>query len=235
MSMAISSDCILIFVKVPGTSPVKSRLARTVGETHATALYRCFVADWLDRLRQLPADRLVFYAPAGADVAAWLGPEERYYPQSEGDLGQRMAAAFQIAFRQGYRRSLVVGSDSPDLPLDILQEGFAALEWCHGVLGPTEDGGYYTLGFSVQHFTTVVFEQIAWSTSTVLETTLARFAGCDRTVHQLPLWSDIDTLEDLLTYYQRNHDQDHLRTVQYLQAHPDLLALMSLAALPGRP
>lgn len=232
--MTTSSDCILVFVKVPGTGPVKSRLARTVGETHATALYCCFVADWLDRLSHLPADRLVFYTPASADVVAWLGSQGQYYPQAEGDLGQRMAAAFQTAFQQGYQRSLVVGSDSPDLPLETLQEGFAALEWCDGVLGPTQDGGYYTLGFSVQHFTTAVFEQIAWSTNTVLETTLARFAGCDRTVHQLPTWFDIDTLEDLQAYYQRNHSQIALRTIQYLQAHPDLLDLTPLSALPSR-
>ena len=41
-------------------------------------------------------------------LRAWLGEGAEYRPQSEGDLGARMEAAFGGAFAEGYRRVLVL-------------------------------------------------------------------------------------------------------------------------------
>src|SRR5204862_206866 len=46
---------------------------------------------------------------------------------------------------------LAVDSDSPHLPLAILQSAFELLETNEVVVGPTEDGGYYLVGASAMH------------------------------------------------------------------------------------
>ena len=200
------ATCGLLFVKSPQPGKVKTRLGEAIGDHHATQLYRCFAEDVLATLHQFSGSPLIFYAPAdqGPVVSAWLGPAHQYYPQQGRDLGERMAQAFQQAFQLGYRQVLVIGSDSPDLPLGYLQAAGEALAHNSVALGPSQDGGYYLLGFTPANFTPAAFENISWSTATVYNQTLERLHQHQRRVHQLPTWYDVDTLDDLRQFYQRN-------------------------------
>lgn len=222
-----SSDapfCLLLFVKNPIPGTVKSRLGRRIGFEAAAALYRCFARDLLLTTQQLGIDQLIFYAPAEAETAVrdWLGSEYTYLSQQGDDLGERMAHAFTTCFERGYGGALITGSDSPDLPLSYLQNGLNALKRQHIVIGPSNDGGYYTLGFTPETFTPDVFSDMPWSTETVFEQTLQRLQP--RPVHQLPTWYDVDTLEDLRHFHQRLSPAGvQTESMAFLQQHLDLL------------
>ena len=213
---------ILFFVKLPRPGAVKTRLGRTIGYERATQLYDCFVQDLRGTLAQLGVVPLIFYAPAAqsAAVAQWLGPDQPYYPQIGEDLGARMAYAFRQGFELGYTRLLIVGSDSPDLPLDILQTALRALEQDQIVIGPSQDGGYYALGFTATNFVPQVFAGIPWSTSAVYAQTLQILARENHSILPLRDWYDVDTVEDLWQFYQRNQGQQpRSLTMQYLDRH----------------
>lgn len=214
------NSCILIFVKAPQPGRVKSRLARTIGEVHATELYKRFVLDILERLKDLDCAVQIWFTPAEQAVALqqWLGSAWFYQPQVGADLGKRLGHAFHSAFGQGYERVVVIGSDSPDLPLAILQTAFLALESHDAIIGPSEDGGYYTIGFTESQFLPTVFEDIPWSTEAVLTTTLSRLRQAQRTLLELPVWYDVDTIETLAQFYQQNR-QCSTHTMQYLLQH----------------
>ncbi|NJK40371.1 MAG: glycosyltransferase [Acaryochloridaceae cyanobacterium SU_2_1] len=214
--------CLLLFVKSPIPGQVKTRLARSIGLMAATALYQCFTQDILLITQTLSVDQLIFYAPAtdSKGVEAWLGPQYVYHPQQGQDLGARMAHAFTHCFELGYSGVLIIGSDSPDLPAAYLEEGLRALSDQQVVVGASEDGGYYTLGFTAENFTPQVFEGIAWSTSRVYQQTLHELKEQQRSIHALPPWYDVDTLTDLRQLYQRLRKAGTLSaSLLYLQHH----------------
>jgi uncharacterized protein len=221
-----SPIAIAVFVKAPYPGQVKTRLAREIGVEQATELYRCFVQDILATVSAVEEDCLIFFSPAHGQemLQDWLGNGYAYYPQQGEDLGDRMAKAFQEGFRVGYKGLLLLGSDAPDIPQSILAEAIHGLQRGQSVIGPSQDGGYYAIGFTPETFCPVIFEPMPWSTAEVYPLTLQRFAqaGCD--VHTLPPWSDIDVLEDLRAFFQRNHRVGSPSTaIAYLKTLPDFV------------
>lgn len=196
-------DTLLVFVKRPRPGEVKTRLAAALGPDDAAALYRRLAEEVL---RLTPARgayrRLVFHAPAdaGAEIAAWL-PGETLVPQVEGDLGWRMAAGFEEAFRRGARRAAIVGTDVPALTRSLVAQALGALEDHDLVLGPARDGGYYLLAIDRPH--PGLFQGIAWSTPTVLAATAERATGLGLGVRLLQVLRDVDTPQDVVAEWPR--------------------------------
>jgi len=192
------SDLLIVFVKTPRPGLVKTRLAAAIGAEHAAALYRA-MAERVFRETD-PANatyaRVVCYAPADGrrEVDAWL-PGERLHAQSAGDLGARMAAAFEWAFDGGAARVVLIGTDTPDLSRGDLLHAFESLRASDLVVGPSLDGGYYLIG--LPRPIPALFERIPWSTPTVLGETLTRAESLGLSVAPLAVRGDIDTVEDL--------------------------------------
>jgi rSAM/selenodomain-associated transferase 1 len=194
----LSRDALIVFVKAPRPGATKTRLARHIGDHAAAAVYRAVAGDSARRLapRSFEYERLFFYAPADAraEVESWLCGET-CLPQVEGDLGERMAAAFEATFGRGAPRAAIIGSDVPGLSGGAVREAFDALCQHDLVLGPARDGGYYLL--ALRRPWPALFAGLAWSTPSVLAATLERAQALGLTVHLLQPLTDIDTLEDL--------------------------------------
>lgn len=209
---------IALFVKAPELGQVKSRLAKTIGADFATEFYRSMGRDWFDRLTvftdRQQADLRVFYAPDSgrSTVRDWLGCDDRQLvAQGDGDLGDRMARAFTTCFGQGSDRVLLVGSDSPDLPDEILTQAAEALSETGAVICPTEDGGYCLVGFRGDRLLPTIFQNMIWSTETVFTETIARFQSANQPVAILPHWYDIDHAPDLDRFWQLNQQNPDLK------------------------
>lgn len=215
--------CVLLFVKFPEKEKVKHRLAVGLTEDIAVELYRNFVLDTLSMLEGLPFPFYVcFYPPVDQKkFFTWLGTQYQFLPQEGADLGERMRSCFKRAFALGFHRVVLIGSDSPDLPYEYLKEAFTVLQTEDVVLGPAVDGGYYLIGFRNTTFTPSVFEKIHWSTPTVLAETMANIKEADHTIHLLPSWSDVDTIDDLerLVIRSKNTAFKSSRTITYLRQH----------------
>jgi len=218
--MSIERNCILFFIKSPEPGQVKRRLAASLGETAATELYSTFVLDTLTTLDTCGANLLVsFYPPeAKKSIAAWLGSHYSYLPQRGGDLGQRMKNGFIDAFDRGFERVVIVGSDIPDLPRDVIEGAFKSLQTGDAVLGPSFDGGYYLIGFKCDTFQPQAFEGIRWGTETVLQATTSYLRTKGLSLHTLRPWNDIDTVADLKDLFQRNRETafSASQTISYL-------------------
>lgn len=199
----MSDEILVLFAKAPRPGRAKTRLAATVGDERAIAIYRELVESTCRAVATSRAsERIVYYAPAdGADeVRAMCGREWPHRPQAEGDLGARMGGAFrdQLAGRAA-ARMLLVGTDCPRLTGPRLDAAFDALGAAPLVFGPSDDGGYYLVGMTtagVERAVPAVFDGIAWSTETVLAETLerARAAGLEPAL--LDELGDIDTEAD---------------------------------------
>ena len=118
--------------------------------------------------------------------------------------GNDSTSATRWAVGQEYTKILLVGSDSPTLPISYISEAFIQLDSRDIAIGPSTDGGYYLIGFSaatVGSTVPFVFEDIAWSTAGVFRQTVARIRSVKATMGLLPPWYDIDTSEDLAFLY----------------------------------
>jgi uncharacterized protein len=117
-------------------------------------------------------------------------------PQRGADLGERLERTFRRLFARGFRRVVVIGSDSPTLPASILKGAFAALQQDGDVvLGPAEDGGYYLVGATRP--VPRMFEKIPWGTKGVMRATLAALHRRGARAVLLSPWHDVDRPDDL--------------------------------------
>ena len=195
--------CVIVFAKNPVPNQVKTRLVPPLSPEQAATVYTAFLTDGCETVANLPdVDLIIAYTPAEAhsDLQALIGENATYIPQIGADLGERLAAATQWAAEHGYTKILLVGSDSPTLPISYISNAFTLLDSRDVAIGPSTDGGYYLIGFSVDTLDLTaprIFEEIAWSTADVFQQTVARIRSLKATLGLLPPWYDIDTAEDL--------------------------------------
>jgi rSAM/selenodomain-associated transferase 1 len=211
---------ILLFIKAPLSGQVKSRLAAVLGQDAALELYQKFVLDILSSIEKSGVPCVVFHhsPDSGEIVKNWLGGRLPCLPQEGRDLGERMERAFRRAFSEGASRAVLVGSDIPDLPPELLNDALASLSENDAVIGPAKDGGYYLIGFRSETFFPDIFRGIEWSTDTVFSRTLQIFERAHQKVSLLPPWRDVDTIDDLKDLLNRNRNGgfSDSRTMNYL-------------------
>jgi rSAM/selenodomain-associated transferase 1 len=200
------NEGILFFVKYPFTGEVKSRLANKFGKNLTSTLYQMFVEDLLTMLKKSDYPVLICYYPPDniKQIQEWLGDNYRYFPQKGNDLGERLKNNFIQGFKSGFDNLIVIGSDSPDLPEDIIKKSIHKLIEFDSVIGPCRDGGYYLIGFKEESFSPTFFEGINWSTSSVFEKTIEKLKTNSIRTFILESWSDVDTFDDLRELYRRN-------------------------------
>lgn len=202
-----NTPLILLFIKEPAAGRVKSRLSASLGADTALELYRSFVLDMLESIEASGISLRVCYHPPGAGTAIrqWLGGHLSYQPQEGADVGERMKHAFAQVFAEGCPRAILVGSDLPDLPSAAFIDALRALDGHDAVIGPARDGGYYLVGFRNDTFLPEAFRGIEWSTASVFSSTIQALFRAGRQILRLPLWRDVDTLDDLHDLAARNY------------------------------
>ncbi|MHB8910657.1 MAG: TIGR04282 family arsenosugar biosynthesis glycosyltransferase [Syntrophales bacterium] len=205
--------CVAMFVRCPGKGGIKSRLSPVLDAEFSLLLYESLILDLLETLQGSGYPYRIVFTPAdgGEEIIRRFGRCDAI-PQIGADLGERMENAFRRCFAEGYTAVVIIGSDVPDLPPEILAEAFAALDARGAVIGPAVDGGYYLIGFTKETFVPGVFEGIPWSTDAVFPETLARLEEAAIGVHRLPTWRDMDTPEDLKELVRRNRDAPFSRS-----------------------
>ena len=192
-------NALLVFVKYPQPGRVKTRLCPPLNEEEACEFYQAMLLDSLEAYRRLDGVTLLpqIEPPARRDdFAALLGEDLALVDQCEGDLGVRMAHAFDLAFSSGARKAVVIGTDHPSLPLAWVRDAFAALDQSDtAVIGPAEDGGYYLLGLSGPR--PGLFENVPWSGPEVLARTEENALKSGLMMEKLAPWYDVDDLAGL--------------------------------------
>lgn len=182
---------------MPRLHAVKTRLAAVLGPDRALDTHRLLLTRTLSIVARVEAETRLLQI-AGTDDAGECAHLAAHFglqlaPQSEGGLGERMAAALDEALLS-HARAVLIGSDCPVLEPSDLEAAFASLDAADLVLSPAEDGGYALIGASRPGLP--VFDGVAWGTDQVLPQTLARAAAAGLRIRQLRTLWDVDTLKD---------------------------------------
>jgi rSAM/selenodomain-associated transferase 1 len=195
-------NVLIVFVKEPRPGAAKTRLTPALSAADAAEVYRVLAEEEIRNTAPRPGEytRLFFFDPSSSPgaMSEWLA-EEALVPQRGDDLGARMSAAFDEAFRRGARRAAVIGTDVPWVTHGLVAEALAALGDHDVVLGPTADGGYYLL--ATDRPRPELFCGVAWSTPSVLASTVERAGALGLRVRMLPELPDIDTIDDLRAHW----------------------------------
>ena len=93
------------------------------------------------------------------------------------------------------RAVVLVGADSPTLPVEYVERAFAELERADVVLGPATDGGFYLVGCGPAR--PPLFGGVAWGGASVLIDTIKALADPQWRLSLLPPWYDVDAPADL--------------------------------------
>ena len=199
---------LIVFVKAPRAGCVKTRLAQSVGAEAACLIYQVLVGNLLRHIGSLGPVQLRFSPDdAEKDIRRWRRKGWVLAPQGSGGLGRRLMAAFREAFAAGFERVAIIGSDSPEITPEDIEDAWAALREHDVVLGPTKDGGYWLIGLRrvvPDRKVTQLFKGIPWSTERVFEKTVEQAHAKKLRVHRLRELQDIDTEPDWKAYLRRN-------------------------------
>ncbi len=199
--MVTPRRALVIGAKQPVPGMVKTRLGRTIGDVRAAALYRAFLTDLADRFRRAARGRaargydlLWAFAPATADFPALVGTADGYFAQEGADWTERQQHIFRWTAAHGYDRTVLIASDSPQMPARTVSAAFVALDRAMATLVPTDDGGYSLIG---QRSGVDILGAIPMSTTTVYDDLRANARARNISLHALPATWDVDEAADL--------------------------------------
>lgn len=195
---------LLLFTRYPEAGTTKTRLIEKLGVEGAALLQKRLTERIVSQAkllaqRQWIATTIHYAGGSREKMAFWLGQMD-FIAQADGDLGQRMQTAFRHAFDGGTQRAVLIGSDIPDINVDLLEQAFAALLEKEIVIGPSEDGGYYLIGLGAKkaaQLLPLLFTAMPWSTKELFTTTIQCLHQAGYKVAILPTLRDIDLPADL--------------------------------------
>ena len=199
-----------LFAKQPIAGQVKTRLTPPLSAEQACLLYQVALRETVARLHASTLPLVICYAGC-RDWFSETFPGLPLLVQTGDDLGDRMSNAVQTLFSTGFGPVLLAGSDSPDLPISMIEQVLQQLQTTDVVTVPCRDGGYAVIG--MQGPTTELFAEIPWSTSRVLAATRLRSRELGLTYHETECWDDLDEFADLQKLVARSPESQTARHV----------------------
>ena len=222
----MKEKALIVFIRYPEKGHVKTRLAQYLGDDLTLDLYKHFLEDIIKMCQMVDAKLIIAYSISEQKKDEILFFNEQYmsFCQKGDDLGKRMYNALCTTSERGFKKCILIGSDSPDLPSSIINEAFKALDSYDITLGPSTDGGYYLIGFSSERIDYRIFDKVKWGASSVLKYTLRNIEKTGMSSCLLQEWDDIDDISNLRKYYSHyKHSKNMYSTLEFLEQNREIL------------
>lgn len=220
----MKNPILIIIAKEPQIGTTKTRLSPPFKLSEAAELFEALLLDTIDLASSINEIDLAMAVTPPESIEYF----ERKTPKGTilmpvicVDIGDCLKQVFEKLFQLGYPKVLAFNSDGPSLPQEYIHKAIHLLDVHDVVYGPSEDGGYYLAGLKKVY--PKIFNEIKWSTSQVLEQSLAKAGKENLRVSLLPKWYDVDTAEDLMRLMEdiRSHPENQLKhTRQFFEQLP---------------
>lgn len=193
-------DALAIFVKTPGFSPIKTRLAHGIGVAAAAEFYALAITAIAAVVRDAIAggiDVTPYWAVAEYAALTHSGWREfQTVWQGHGELGDRLEHVHR-ELRAQHEGVLLIGADSPQISSAHLAAALAAVHdpAARFAMGRARDGGFWLLG-SRAEIPRHVWQSVRYSDSNTASE-LHRVLGTLGNIVYLPQLTDVDSANDL--------------------------------------
>lgn len=195
-------NAVVVFAKEPDGKSAKTRIAAKVGNEKAAEIYNELLHITVDVVKDM--DYYISYSSNGEPhkLENLFKNAVLLFLQVEGDLGDKMKAAFKKIFSLGYSSVTAIGTDCPYVTSFDLEQSSKYLEKKETVvIGPASDGGYYLIGCREE--TLSVLDAEKWSTSKLFDETLSIIEKKGYNCLKLEVKDDIDEIEDYFKFKKR--------------------------------
>ncbi|HBL46654.1 DUF2064 domain-containing protein [Gimesia sp.] len=199
--MPQKQGAIAVFVKTPGYSPLKTRLAHSVGTARAEQFHILSTKAVAAVVQAVSQQKPVtpFWAVAEPEaVRDSLWSQFETIDQGAGGLGQRLAHVQQQLVPPRHF-VIFLGADTPQLSVDLLNEAIEMLsvesETPQFVMGPACDGGFYLFGSQIA-IDPEIWLKVPYSVESTARVLGEQIQDLGE-IHLLPELSDVDTVQEL--------------------------------------
>ena len=187
----------IVMCKAPFAAEVKTRLTPFLTAEKAADLAGCFAIDAARKAQNI-CDNTIIAFSGEKNLLKTILPQNLIWTRQKGaDLGERMHNALMFAFERKLSPLVVIGTDSPTLPKEFIENATKILEQNRAdtVLGKTDDGGYYLIGLNQPDRR--IFQNVRWSSPETFLQTAQNIESLKLRLKTLSVWYDVDTPEDL--------------------------------------
>jgi hypothetical protein len=187
------------FVKTPGLSEIKTRLAQDIGKKKAEEVYLKLIDKIKETLNYVSDSLDVFWAvgeDAGITKSIWSDHEAIY--TGEGCLGERMSNIYSKLLAEGYDGVILIGSDIPEITPEHIYNAVHFVKEGNLVFGPCYDGGFYLFGGS-KKIDNNIWASIKYSQDDTMSNLAEKISHISE-IYTLEPLSDIDTIDDLQSF-----------------------------------
>jgi uncharacterized protein len=184
---------VIVIAAASATGPARTRLSPPLRPEEAALVAEAALADTLDVVAAVSAARRVI-ALDGAP-GAWVPAGFRVIGQRGSGLDERLAAAFADAHAAAPLPMVAIGTDTPQVTVDILDDAVASLESgeADAVFGPAAYGGFWLLG--LRRPDRSLLAGLPMSTPEVGRVLLERLAGSGLRVALAPRLTEVHTFD----------------------------------------
>ena len=195
-----AESLLVILYRNPELGKVKKRLATSIGEAKAYAIYLLLCDHTISITEKLSYPKALYYSEYIDTKDNWSNTKFQKYVQSGINLSERMTNAFRAGFDNGYKSICMIGTDCLGLTSKIIDEAFRRLLTHDVVVGPGHEGGYYLLGMNYLH--TDLLKARKWRTSNVLSDTIHAIKLLGLSYWELETLNDIREEKDLPAHFR---------------------------------
>jgi rSAM/selenodomain-associated transferase 1 len=200
----------VIFARSPVPRRCKTRLIPLLGAKGAARFQLALSLDVFSKIRTVQASIVPYMALTGAGFRSeseWKAQIASFtlLRQRGGDLGERLERVFRLLL-QRHTYVVAVGTDSPELSLNVIRKAFQSLRVCQAALGPCPDGGYYLVGLRrilPSDRLKQVFRGVRWGTRWALRDSLRNLTSVGLSCALLETVADIDRPSDVKQLFER--------------------------------
>ncbi len=194
------STSLAIFVKTPGVSPLKTRLAHSIGQAAADSFFKACI-------KTVEKTALEVYNISGGIIQPYWAVGERESLSHSiwqnlpslytgpGSLGERLHTVYSSLIGKN-DSVLLMGADSPQITAQlILSSNQLLFEGKRFIIGPAVDGGFYLFGGTFP-ITRKLWTGVNYGTSKTMAQLVQNLGELGR-VKTLQTLVDVDVVNDL--------------------------------------
>ncbi len=193
----MKNNVLIIFTKSPDDLRSKTRLRKKISNKEVDDLTESFIRVLKKNLNSNNFDTV--WALAEETTHPIFGDCSLIY-QSGNSLGERLKNIWD-RYRPNYQKIMIIGSDAPQVSLELIQSCFEELDNSESVFGPAEDGGFYLFG-TTNGFDSEIFLQVRYSEFDT-GAQLKSFLNEPKILDELFDIDEVEDLSKLLDFYKR--------------------------------